>query len=632
MPTPKNIFFETYSFLQVLSLSWHIRSAKQVIFCRPGLLPQSTKWKKYLIELLVRFLNPKATIREITIEEITEEIWQLNKQCVVQVESLSDEIMKSPAYQVALKLIKDENILKYFMAILAREIPAQVFFLRMAQKLMARLNEPLYVVSRYADCAHVITKDNRAELPALSLPRSLRVMNRIRLFLSLWGTFLLTLCLPVAYFILYLSNGFRSGRKPTYKLLMPVVWGFFDQDNIRNGIKGDTNDEYFYSNEFHPGEILHTFGAWPITASIRRQYQEIMRERGYAFTDKKKYRLSLQFIKITIDAFGIFFSSFRLFLLVNSTLDGLLINMLPKLTYRYLEKKLEIENIDYHVEVIRDDYNPAHVISTILANQEGKKTVGIQHTASPYDCPQIYFVHVNCYVVYGEFYVTLFTPYWERLKLARIGREKLDAVATVVMDGSLREKIRSRATQLYGTSKHTALVLFPGAAEICLQRQWNEIYRGLCEVRKTDLDVKIYLRFRSIPQLEKYPFLTRLADLSRHDKRFVVDHTNFTTSELMSLSNLTIVPQSSFAFNESIITGAKTFSFEYTGAAKFYFSRYGKGLVLQSAGDILRVFQGLEQDHEDLTCRWDELKANLNYYADGENTRRLREVVLQEAY
>ena len=76
MTHPKNIFFETYSFLQVLSLSWRIHSAKQIIFCRPGLLRQSSRWKKRLVRGFIRLLNPRAMVQEVSID-ITEEIWKL---------------------------------------------------------------------------------------------------------------------------------------------------------------------------------------------------------------------------------------------------------------------------------------------------------------------------------------------------------------------------------------------------------------------------------------------------------------------------------------------------------------------------------------------------------------------------
>lgn len=629
MKPAKNIFFETYSLLQVLALSWRIRSTERIIFCRPGLLPQSPRWKKELIKGFIRFLNSKATIQEVSIEEITEEIWQLNKQGVGQVERLTEKIKQSPAYCFGLRLIRDENVMQYYKGGLAREIPAQVFFLMTAKKLMTRLGYVL-IVPKYNEYLHVQIENSQEGLATWALPRVLQIVNQIRLFLSQCGQILFLTLFPFAYLLMHLFNGFKWGARPKFKLLMPVIWGFRDTTDLSAMAKKDYSDEYFYGDTFKPGEILHTFGDWPLEAPVRHQYQETMKKRGYAFVEKKKYKLSLKFLKDVIRVLKICILSWRSLLSTVSTLDGLLLGTLPKLVHRYLRKKLEIENVDCEAESIRNDYDPGHVLSTILANQEGKRTVGIQHAASPYDCPQLHYVHVDCYVIYGEFYVKLFAPYWDHLRLARIGREKLDSLALILANDVLRSKIQDRAIRLFGESKHIALVLFPGAAEICLQKQWNEIYEGLREVSKTDLDAKIFLRFRDISHLEKFSCLSRLAELSLHDRRFILDHSNFTTSELMSISDMTIVPQASFTLSESIITEAKTFTFEYTGAAKFYFSHYGKDLILRSARDVLRTFHGLEQGYEGFDCQWDDLRKDLNYYADGDNARRLQEVILKD--
>lgn len=629
MKPTKNIFFETYSLLQVLALSWCIRSTEQIIFCRPGLLPQSPRWKKGLIRGFIRFLNPKATVQEVSIEEITEEIWQLNKQGIEQIERLTEKIKQSPAFCFGLRLIRDENIMKYYKASLARKIPAQVFFLAMAKKFTARHGGQALIVPKYDEYSHVQTGENQEWLPSWELPRTLQIVNQICLLLSRWGSILFITLLPPAYLLMHLPNGLRWGARPKYKLLMPTVWGFWDKDDLSDRVKKDYSDEYFYGDELKPGEILHTFGDWPMEASVKHRYQEIMRQRGYAFVDKKKYKLSLEFLRETIRVSGACILSWRSLLSDAFALDSLLLGLLPKLVYRYLGKKLEIENIDYDVESIRNDYDPAHVVSTILANQEGKKTVGIQHAASPYDCPQLYYVHVDCYVVYGEFYVKLFAPYWDHLRLARIGREKLDSLARLVVDGTRCLRIRERAVNLYGKSAYIVLVLFPGAPEICLEKQWNEIYRGLLAIQKSDLDVRIFFRFRDLSKVKTSPCLIPLAELPQKDSRFVVDHSNFLTNDLMSISDMTIVPQASFTLNESIITEAKTFTFEYTGTAKFYFSHYGKDLILHSAQDVLRAFQGLERGYEGFDCRWDELRKDLNYYADGNNSRRLQKVILK---
>lgn len=623
----QNIFFETYSLLQVFILCQHVRSAEQIIFCRPGLLKQPPRLKKMFLAGLIRCLNPRVVIREVSIEEITEEIWRLNGQAIALVESLTDKIKQSRSFQVIVRLVKDENIIKYFKGRLVRQMPTQLFFLRMAKK-FAMQHKNLLVVPNYNEYSHLRSEgDLECSIIPGSLKR-LRQVNHIRLLVSNSLSFFMLLLLPPAYCILRLSNGFRSGPRARYKLVMPVIWGFFDSDGKADEIKKDRSDEYFYGKNLRPGEILHTFGYWPIASPRRRRYQRIMKERGYAFADSKKYKLSLGFLKIAFEALVAGISGWRS-AFSGDVLEGMLLDSLPKCVYRYLGKKLEIENIDCDVESIRNDYDPAHVISTILMNQEGGKTLGIQHAASPYDCPQLHYIHVDCYVVYGEFYVKLFSPYWDNLRLARIGREKLDSLAWIVNNEVRQAEIRAKETRLYGKLDRIALVLFPGAAEICLERQWNEIYRGLLAIQKIDLNVRIFLRFRDLSRVESSPCLARLAELPRLDSRFVADHDNFSTNELISICDLAIVPQASFALNEAILTEARVFTFEYTGTAELIFSSYDQGLVLNSAEDIIRVFEDLKDGSwQKQDARWNLLRDDLNYYKDGNNSKRLRDTIL----
>ncbi len=156
------------------------------------------------------------------------------------------------------------------------------------------------------------------------------------------------------------------------------------------------------------------------------------------------------------------------------------------------------------------------------------------------------------------------------------------------------------------------------------------MHKALVAFCETDLDCNVILRFRTRASFES-AHVRQFLDLPDRDPRFIVELTNFSTYELMALSDLVIVTDGSFAGNEALAIGATVFSFEFIGAGRYYFRDYGKDFVLRNAADVLRVFGNINTSFEGFDCQWDALRRDANYHADGLNCHRIRTVVERAA-
>jgi len=293
-----------------------------------------------------------------------------------------------------------------------------------------------------------------------------------------------------------------------------------------------------------------------------------------------------------------------------------------------LDKELELCNIDYNVEFIRDDYNARHVVATVLCNKNAMRTVGIQHVAIPHIAPYLSYVHFDKYIVYGDLFVKGFSPYWNKVNLEKTGRETVDWVANILSDRVKEEDLNRRLRNLYPERKFTAVVILPSGSERNKKKQWDEIYSALLELSDIDIDVNIFLRFRKRGDLRNYEHLRRFNRLEEMDGRIHIDHENFTTYELMVLSDVVIANSASFAIHEAIVTQARVFTFEFTGFTKYVFPDYGRDFILHTKDDLLRVFGGLESGYAQFDCDWERLRLDCNYHHDGRNLERIQRVVV----
>ena len=623
------LFFETYSIIQTIFLFRHIKKAKVIYFHKRS-FPQlkSNRFIERIVIKIIRFLNSSVCIETLPAKKINEPNWIANRKAVDIVEDMESNINESASYKTMLKIIRDENILKYYKRNIADDVSARILFFRVVQEFIDEYGNIAVIPScnDYQDIQEVVGEET---VDQFILQESF-LINRLRdACLKLYALFIF-LFLPFAYLILNLKKiRLKKIVKKKFDIAMPVIWGFHESDVIIGGVKWDQDDGYLYNKEITPGHIIHIFNHWRFSPEVTKSYKSIMDKKCISYIDARDYKIGTDFliIVLTIQLKILqYFSS--VFFAFHEKHKYIMCN--NHIIYMMLKKYLEFENVDYKVEFVRSDYSGRHIIDTILCNQHNKKTVGIQHgsTAGPYVFNCLCYVHFDKYCIFSDRHLELYSPYWNRLNLRKVGNYRIDHLVEISKDKSLLTEIRRRLTSLYGKRKYLVLILFPSPSEYNLINKWDEIYEGLYEMQSIDIDCTIMLRFRSTDNLE-FEHLKRFKTLTEVDSRFVIDLTNFTTYELMAISDIVISNSHSSGMIDGVALNRRTFTFDFMGTAKYCFKKYGKDIILYGKEDILNIFKNLENNFIGYDCNWDLLRKEYNYYYDGTCLSRLQRVIIE---
>ncbi|MFZ5993907.1 MAG: hypothetical protein ACOYU4_02795 [Thermodesulfobacteriota bacterium] len=640
------LFFETYSILQILFLSIRIRKAQKIIFLDNNIyiswehalggsrqidsflrklgIRSTAELRRNFAHRLIRLINHGVEIRVLGFEDFAELSYSLNKDCLKVVDGLTERIKKFSAYEIMHRVIRDDNIIRYYKSFMAPIVPRWFLFTRLSRDLIHDVRDitivPDNLRSEFRTCEEY--KDILSYVPSyifhLNCLRFLWRFVKIQAALSI---------MPIALLAKYVKNGYQTDTKGEYDLAMPVLWGIYKNgDNkVRFGVRKFDDDSYIYGDGLVPGRIIHIFGDWKFPPKLEVQYKEAMDEKGIPHVEKDKYKLTKNsIVEILRIEWLILSSLIRIFPFDRMHLA--LLHGNRKGLYNYIRKHLELENVNYKVEYVKTDYNPANVINTILCNQKKRKTVAIAHAASSYDAPQIAFAHFDKYLALCEIYVKTFGPYWENVNLIRTGRESLDWMWERLGDKS--ETI-NKINQLYGKRRHVVTITLPGDGPTLLKSSFEEMYKGLCSLKDVDLDCHIFLRVRRLRLLEEAPVLLPFKRLPEIDSRIILDHDNFDTLQLISVSDFVIAGVASWVINEAALAGKRVFTFGYTKKERMYFPDYGKDFILDKAEDIVRVFQGFKKGFAGFDCDWEKLKKDADYYQDGNNCHRIRQSIME---
>jgi len=630
------LFFETHSVFQTLFLVGAIKKAREIYFFEK-IYPKNNKGFFYsrikvAVERLIRLINSDIKIVSTADIDWTDYNWLMNEKAVEFTDSFDQLIKKSCCYRAVYILLKDHAILKFFKHNVVKDVAARLYFLCLAKKMVenSEKRKRLLLIPADNNNFFILKRLFGDEEILAYFPQGLKYVNRLRLSL-IKLLFIALLAFSPMIFLFRRLRLIRIGKinKKLCELNVPVVQGVgnFDGLNPQLRTKMSYDDTYLYSDEITFGRIIHIFGKWSRSAMLEKTTKEYFELSNIPYADTRKYRINgyfllhifkIQFYLILMFLRNFFFLSDEYFLLFYSTICILSL----------LRKELELSNVDYKVELIKNDYNPNHVIDTIVNNRHGKKTVGTQHAGIVHQSPELSYVHVNKYIVYGDLFVRKY-PHWELLNLEKTGRENIDLTVKPSSDPETVQSLRRKLRDKYPDRKFNVLICFPSGQLLNKKTQWDEMYNGLNMVRQTKLEVNIFLRFRRLDHLDVYPHLNRFRKLTVLDRRFILEHEDFTTQELMVLSNLFIANSASFGINEAMPTAARVFTFDFIGCAKFYFPDYGSDFILYSSDDILRVFKGLENNFSGFDCDWERLREDCNYHADGKNIERIRRVILQ---
>lgn len=619
------LFFESHSLLQVFWLVRRIRRVTHVYFggstfIADKALPRHAR----LVVAFVRLLNPRAVVDTVP-EEITRpHAWTLNRDGAGLIRDKQQVILDSAPYRLLDGLLRDGRLVRFFSGFLSARIPSWSLFEKAAVDLEEKAEAFLAVPG-----GRPFVEPEGAEVKTPT-PVGVKTINCMRYVLRNAMLAVVALILPTGFLFSRFRQGFGVKDRRRFKLAMPVIWGVNNTAGLVDGIKKHTDDTYLYGEGLAPGDIVHVFGGWDIAADLVREYENNLSARGLPHRYKSRYRLTFGMVVtcLRIQAqicrrlptlLGCIKGDRLMFVLLCGLLKGL---------YYYLLKQLEWQNIAYDVELVKNDYDPGHVINVIVNSRHGARSVAVQHTASPYDLPQLCFACPDSYMVYGEIYTRLFGDFWSGLKLERTGRESLDWLMNLSRNEVRVRDLSERFAQAIPKRAHTLLLLLPGVGPGIAASRWQELYQGLKDLREVALDVSVILRFRREADLRALKTEFDFAKLAAADPRITIESTRFTTHELYLVSDAVIATSASFGINEVAALGKKIFTFEMMGTGRLYFGDYGSDFILRGREDLVRVMRGLPGGFAGFDCHWERLARDCNYHADGRNIERMRRVIL----
>jgi hypothetical protein len=611
------VFFQSYSVIKTLALVKYIRHTPKILLAWKNKDCDNSERGKKIVKWMIHWINPQAEIQQLEFGDVVPNIYLQNKQGVKYSDSLSDKFSQSKAYKLLHDVIEDDHIGLFYKASLSRVVPTYLLYFEVANREL-RDGKKMILVPDFL--GEVVSERKRTsdswELGYI--PPELYFWDRAADLVSCFKWIVSVVALPGFMFLKHMKNGFARIPEGYYKVAMPILWGINKgtENTVIDGVKRFDNDLYLYRKHFSPGDIVHVFHEGWVRSRTDVEidsWREGMKSRGIPYADRDKFGVNKKLLGLAVLAFvrilkGLFrpgkpapFAS----IFWKATVKGL---------YHYLLKQYEMENINYQVEYVKDDYNAGHVTATIAANQQGRKRIGASHAATIYDAPQLAFVHFDSYVVLCSIYTNTFHPHWESLRLEKIGRESIDSI---VCEKKQCEHTLKKIVKLYGKRKWVVTFLFPGNVGICFPEQWDKIYQALSRFSEIELDCHVFFRFRNMEALQRYPIIKKISDLSDKDPRIHVNQEEFNTGA------------SSFGINEAAVIGIPVFTFSYTRAEPLYFSEYGSDFVLQEASDVLRVLNGLKTNFQGFDCNWERLRKDADYHQDGKNSDRLCDVVYE---
>ena len=629
MTIKKILFFETYSILQIIFLFRYIKRAQTIYFHRRALpiIAHNLHIKKATLTL-IGLINKNIKIKSPPAEMVNEYSWLMNRLAVDVVEASTDEINKSPIYRTILEIIHDDKIIKYYKAQLVKHLSARMLFFKIAKELIKKDKNQIFLVPAYNDNEKMQEDLFGKETLKPHFLSGVFLANKIRIFFNSIFQKIIFLLFPLIYIISNFKN-LKLGRikKKKYDIAVPVVYGFYNGEIIIDGVKRIEDDGYLYNTSITPGRIIHIFKHWKYPIEVEQYYKNAMDNKGIHYIDSKDFKINVIFLLIAI--------KLQLKILKHA-LSKLLLhqNRYEYLKYSngiiksMLKKHHEFENINFKVELIWHDYEPSHIVETILCNHQNKKTVGIQHgsTAGPYVFPHLCYDHLDIYCIRSHRHLELHSPFWNRLNVKKVGNYRIDYLTNIARSQLLITSIKNKIASMYGEKKFIVLILLPGPSEYNLMASWNEMYEALCELKSENIECNIFLRFRSVDHLEK-THIRRFKKLPDIDNRYIIDLMNFSTYELMAVSDLVISSSHSSGVIEAVSIKKKTFSFDYMRTAKHSFGKYGKDIILSLKEDVIKAVKNLENNYDGYECDWDLLRTEYNYHYDGKSLNRIRSAI-----
>lgn len=629
----RTIFFQSRSLRHVLLTLGLIRQANHLVFhcSRPFGEPGPLGRRDKIVEWLIRWVNPAADITVLDRESLYGMgFYANNAESNRWVDAAFESVRHAPSIALMRGIIDSPAIDLFYKRRLLDPVRDRTLFYRAAKQVLGSERDGIAVPSErdifQLDHAYLADFRPRAPVPVRVWQWVGDWAARTVRTVVLWNPVVLAL-LPLAYAAwLVLRRGIRHGGPQLHTdVIAPLIQGFTEDGLVRG--KKRLDDSELLGGELGPHRVAFYFSDWPFSEEEARTQRQIMERRGIRHFDVRALAPSFAYLREVI----------RLWIRLCSGLirrpaiiweDWRAVRLSAALLYRYLRERLVARAVDFKVSMECQDYLSAHVVRTIVANQAGRLTVGMHHNApdGPYGFPELRYVHINRYCLWGEEFKRLYEPHWDHLQTCAVGPPRIDDVLD-----ALHGERRGHCDQLYrsmcGGVRPLVVILFPAFLSVHVKGRVVEQIEGLRRLRNLPGLFQIVCRFRTAKDIETFSDLG-LAQIIGADDRITVDMTNLTTYEWLALADIVIVPSISTGMIEAAAADKPCFSFDHLMLADRVYGRYGSDLILRTADDLIRVVRHAAVGFHGWDCRWDQLVTDYCYFTDGKNRDRFRWVIL----
>ena len=564
----------------------------------------------------------RSKIKTYNEEVFARTLWSANIQSIEYSSGINPYAENCESYLLLKEMLnQDDSLIKFYQARAVLYMSRMLHFAMLTQDLSEK--ESVVAICPAPEFKNIDTYIARLGVIKQFAPLRNQVAGRISRFLRNMVYQAEFILLPVLYLpYALLKYRFSSEKKTKSKLLMQMHWGSPDEEDKSFG-RTTQNDYYLYGKCFKQGDVLHYYdNAWKFSKEKKQLSNAYMDSHGYPWLEKNERIITSDWVKEVV-------------VLQKNILTGMFIKMgllkdAPSIVnisawalVRVLDRSIDVLNFDVKAVFDRQDYNPRHIIDTIFFNKHGVSTIGLHHCASPYDSPQIAYMHYDYYVIFGDMFFEPYRAYWDEKRLIKTGRINIDWVVDVDLDKDKKESSMDYLHHKYGKFDTVVTLILPGDAPYMFRERWKEVEKFLIDFCSTEMPVAILMRFKSKGHVAASNNLKRLMALCEQDNRLIVENEKLTTYDCIALSDLVIAPNTSTAVNEAAAIKKHVFVFDYHERTPLLFSRYGEDFILKNASELMdRVSNA--HDISNYKCDWELLYSESNYSCGG-NMERLQQ-------
>ncbi|NYT04904.1 MAG: hypothetical protein GKC04_00810 [Methanomicrobiales archaeon] len=364
--------------------------------------------------------------------------------------------------------------------------------------------------------------------------------------------------------------------------------------------------------DFHPREVLHVFRG----ALHDERTRQVFDRYGYPRADFRRCKVPLHLYlrRVLSD-----------FLLKGcwSWLTGIVAEKsactcIPALAVMKMTLEAEIFYASYDIDVFvaRDDFNPFHIVRTLVAREHDNRTASF--SIGDYSIQNINYILFDTYALWGDFYREFHEKSLRHGGTAVIGAGiyGIDKTHEFLQRGYLPEKYRERA------ASHR-LVLIAGtsyAPDIFVTKETQlAFYRTVLEATDAYPDVIRVIRPKA-DELQDRDFAALFSEFER-----VLIETELWIYRVIPVCDLVICLGSTSIGIESLLAGKKVLYYDNTGWRRHIYAPYSEYLVAFTRAELDRNLARVLRDDtylDDATLQ--AIRTRHGYRFDGNVAERFR--------